>query len=176
MSISVADACGAQSTAGQLPAKLQEPRRRSCWHDVDEISALLGSSDVFVTPYGDAAQIVSGALSYAVATGLPFVSTPYRYAVGLAASGCGETTDFGDHEAMTRALNRMLIDETQRHRMAGRARVVAAVRSWPQIGVQLSGLLDAVVDERWPSAVAATRRSAPFERSHRRPSAAAVTS
>ena len=122
---------------------------RDWFHDVDELSLLLRSSDVFVTPYNDAAQIVSGALSFAVAASLPFVSTPYRYAVELAESGCGETTGFGDHEAMALALCRMLLDETQRHRMAGRAGVVAAARSWPQIGEKISGLLGEVVDERW---------------------------
>ena len=126
---------------------------RNWFHDVDELSALLRSSDVFVTPYADAAQIVSGALSFAVAAGLPFVSTPYRYAVELAASGCGETTGFGDHEAMASALSRMLLDETQRHRMASRSDALAAARSWPQIGERISGLLGEVVDQKsrpWP--------------------------
>ncbi len=62
---------------------------RDWFHDVDELSSLLHGTDLFVTPYTDAQQIVSGALSFAIAAGVPFVSTPYRYATGLAARGCG---------------------------------------------------------------------------------------
>jgi hypothetical protein len=34
---------------------------RNWFHDVDELAALLACSDVFLTPYADAEQIVSGA-------------------------------------------------------------------------------------------------------------------
>jgi glycosyltransferase involved in cell wall biosynthesis len=123
-------------------------RFRDWFHDVDELSALLHATDLFVTPYTDAEQIVSGALSFAVAAGVPFVSTPYRYATGLAAEGCGLTVPFGDDEAMAEALSTVLTDDDWRHRMAGRAASVSAERSWPQIGRQIHGLLARAVDER----------------------------
>ena len=119
------------------------------FHDVDELSALLRTSDVFVTPYGDAEQIVSGALSFAVAAGLPFVSTPYRYATELAAAGCGVTVDFGDDDGFAATLRRVLTDDAQRHRMARCADALAATRSWPHVGQLISALCREVADERW---------------------------
>jgi glycosyltransferase involved in cell wall biosynthesis len=100
---------------------------RNWFHDVDELSALLRTSDVFVTPYLDAEQIVSGALSFAVAAGLPFVSTPYRYATELAAAGCGITVALGDDDRLAVTLRSVLTDDAQRHRMARRASDPAAV-------------------------------------------------
>lgn len=98
-----------------------------------------------MTPYGDAEQIVSGALSFAIAAGLPFVSTPYRYANDLAAEGCGVTVAFGDDDA----LASLLLDDEQRRRMSRRAHALTATRSWPQIGRLLSELLEEVTHQRW---------------------------
>ena len=123
-------------------------RFRDWFHDVDELSALLHSTDVFVTTYLDAEQIVSGALSFAIAAGVPFVSTPYRYATGLAARGCGLTAPFGDDDALADALCRVLTDDQLRHRMATDAESVSAARSWPRVGKLIHGLLDPVVDHR----------------------------
>lgn len=123
---------------------------RDWFHDVEELSTLLETTDVFVTPYSDAEQIVSGALSFAIAAGVPFVSTPYRYAAGLAAQGCGLTVPFGDDDALADALARTLIDDGLRHRMAARAEEVSAARSWPQVGRSIHDLLRHVVDDRSP--------------------------
>jgi glycosyltransferase involved in cell wall biosynthesis len=135
---------------------------RDWFHDVDELSALLHATDVFVTPYADAEQIVSGALSFAIAAGVPFVSTPYRYATGLAAQGCGVTVPFGDDDALAETLSRVLTDDETRHAMAMQAETVSAARSWPQIGRLIGALLADVVDHRWAERV---RRDPPTPRS-----------
>ncbi len=124
-------------------------RFRNWFHDVDELAALLHATDLFVTPYPDAEQIVSGALSFAIAAGVPFVSTPYRYATGLAALGCGVTVRFGDDVAMADAMSQVLVDGTWRRDMARRAAAVSAERSWPQVGRLIHDLLATVVDDHW---------------------------
>jgi glycosyltransferase involved in cell wall biosynthesis len=50
---------------------------------VPELAALLGRTDLYLTPYPSADQICSGALTFALAAGRPVVSTAYRYAVEL---------------------------------------------------------------------------------------------
>ena len=56
---------------------------------IDGLADLLASTDVFVTPYRNREQIASGALTFALASGCPVVSTPYWYAQDMLASGAG---------------------------------------------------------------------------------------
>ena len=54
-----------------------------------EMTRWLQAADVFVTPYPDLDQQVSGSLSYAMGAGRAIVSTPFAYAAELLADGRG---------------------------------------------------------------------------------------
>jgi glycosyltransferase involved in cell wall biosynthesis len=114
---------------------------RDWFHDIDDLAALLGETTVFVTPYLDAEQIVSGALSYAVAAGVPFVSTPYRYATELAEHGCGLLVPFADPDGLAAALKELLTDPTRRAQLAAGARRVGASMSWPAVARSTAAIL-----------------------------------
>ena len=75
---------------------------------IEELAALLSATDLYLTPYRSKEQIVSGALTFAVAAGCPVVSTPYFYAEDLLSSGAGVLVPFDDPDAMAAAISDLL--------------------------------------------------------------------
>jgi glycosyltransferase involved in cell wall biosynthesis len=75
---------------------------------IDELAILLARTDIYLTPYRSRDQIVSGALTFAVAAGCPVVSTPYFYAEDLLSSGAGVLVPFGDSSKLAAAVLEML--------------------------------------------------------------------
>ena len=55
----------------------------------EEMASLVGSADIYVTPYRYEAQAVSGTLAYALGAGKAIISTPYWHAAELLDDGRG---------------------------------------------------------------------------------------
>ena len=108
--------------------------------DLDELAALLGVSDVVCTPYRGEEQSVSGVLTFALASGCPIVSTPYRYARDVLADGAGVIVDFDDDEGIADAVHWLLEPEAGRAARDA-ARRVAARMPWPIVGASLRDVL-----------------------------------
>ena len=79
-----------------------------------ELTRWLEAADVFVTPYPNLEQIVSGTLSYAMGAGRVIVSTPYAYASELLADGRGVLVPPGSPSAFAAAINGVLADDELR--------------------------------------------------------------
>jgi glycosyltransferase involved in cell wall biosynthesis len=80
---------------------------------LEELCAWLLAADIYITPYMNEAQIVSGTLSYAVGAGTAIISTPYWYAQELLAEGRGLLFAFGDSAALAAALRGLLADKAK---------------------------------------------------------------
>jgi len=74
----------------------------------DELLEIIRAADIYVTPYLNEAQIVSGTLAYAVGAGKAVVSTPYWHAQEMLADGRGRLVPFQDHKAIAREINQLL--------------------------------------------------------------------
>jgi glycosyltransferase involved in cell wall biosynthesis len=101
---------------------------------IDELAVLLSSTDLYLTPYRSREQIVSGALTFALAAGCPVVSTPYFYAEDLLSTGAGVLVPFGDATAMAQAVLDLLDSPAKLARARAEANRVAAQLSWPSVG------------------------------------------
>lgn len=109
--------------------------------EVSEIAQLLAQTAIFLTPYRSREQIVSGALTFAVAAGCPVVSTPYYYAEDLLASGAGVLVAFEDADALSSAILDLL-DDPQRLAAAGsEARRIGAGLGWSRVASDTLDLL-----------------------------------
>ncbi len=73
-----------------------------------ELIDFLRATDVYITPYPNPNQIVSGTLAYALATGKAVISTRYLYAEEVLSDGRGILVDFNDPDGIARAINRLL--------------------------------------------------------------------
>ena len=135
---------------------------------IDEIADLLAMTSVFVTPYLDPDQTSSGALTFAIAAGCAVVSTPYRYAEDMLASGAGELVPFADPGAVSAAVCRLIDNPALLERGSRRG---AAHRSSRELAVGRKSQPPRCCTTRWSSHRAADPSSA----SSRSPRASGTT-
>lgn len=101
--------------------------------DFDELIAYLTATDIYLTPYLNSTQIVSGTLAYAVGLGKAVVSTPYLYAEELLAHGRGFLTPFRDADAIATTLIALLDDTGLREATRRRAYRFGRRMTWPHV-------------------------------------------
>jgi glycosyltransferase involved in cell wall biosynthesis len=101
---------------------------------IEDLADLLGKTDLFVSAYRGREQIVSGALSFAIAAGCACVSTPYRYAEDMLSTGAGTLVPFGDSDALANAITSYILSPTKLHKAQSAARQIGRELSWPAVG------------------------------------------
>jgi glycosyltransferase involved in cell wall biosynthesis len=111
---------------------------------IEELAQLLGRTDLYLTPYRSKDQIVSGALTFAVAAGCPVVSTPYFYAEDLLSSGAGVLVPFGDSGKLAAAVLDLLNSPAKMRGARVAARRVGADLAWASVGKATLELLTEV--------------------------------
>lgn len=116
--------------------------------ELPELMEFLGSADVYITPYLNEAQIVSGTLAYAMGSGKATVSTPYWYATEMLAEDRGKIVPFRDPTALAAAVNELLDDEVQRHAIRKRAYQHTRPMRWSQVASRYLDLFARIQEER----------------------------
>ncbi|MBN1426962.1 MAG: glycosyltransferase [Anaerolineae bacterium] len=116
--------------------------------DLAELCAFLGATDVYVTPYLNREQVVSGTLAYALGAGKATVSTPYWYAEEMLAEGRGRIIPFQDAEALASQVNDLFTKEVERHAMRKRAYTFCRDMIWSKVARRYLDLFSVVKQER----------------------------
>lgn len=100
---------------------------------LEDLTHFLGATDIYITPYLNPAQIVSGTLAYAVGCGKAVVSTPYWHAEELLADGRGIIVPFNDSSALASQLIDLLDNDVLRNSMRKKAYLFARKMTWPSV-------------------------------------------
>ena len=109
-----------------------------------ELGTWLKAADIFVTPYPNREQIVSGTLAYAMSAGKAVVSTPYPYAVEMLDAGRGRLVAAGSSRDFAEVLSELLPDPDTRSQLGRRAYAFSRAMIWPEIGARYARIFSRV--------------------------------
>jgi glycosyltransferase involved in cell wall biosynthesis len=98
----------------------------------EELVEHVGAADIYITPYRQEAQIVSGTLAIALGAGKAIISTPYWHAKELLADHRGVIVPFENPDAIAVAVLRLLDNDGERHAMRKRAYLHSRGTIWPK--------------------------------------------
>ena len=96
----------------------------------EELVEHVGAADIYITPYRQEAQVVSGTLAIALSAGKAIISTPYWHAKELLADGRGVIVPFDDPESISAAVHRLLGNDGERHAMRKNAYLHSRGTTW----------------------------------------------
>ena len=100
---------------------------------LEELNEFIGVADIYLTPYLNEAQIVSGTLAYTLGAGKAVISTPYWYAEEMLSDERGALVPFNDPAALADQVIDLLEHESKRHAMRKRAYMFGRAMIWPEV-------------------------------------------
>lgn len=121
---------------------------RNRFESPQDLVALIGAADVYVTPYKHKAQVVSGTLAYALSAGKAIISTPYLHAIELLDGERGALVPFDDPDAIAEKTIALLDDQTGRHAMRKRAYLYARDMVWSRVAQKYMKSFESIYNER----------------------------
>lgn len=103
---------------------------------LDDLKEFLVTADIYITPYLNEEQVVSGTLAYSFGAGNAVVSTPFWHAEELLCEGKGALVPFRDEEAIGREIIGLLGDDAKRNAMRKRAFLLGKEMTWPSVATK----------------------------------------
>jgi glycosyltransferase involved in cell wall biosynthesis len=103
---------------------------RNQFFSPQEMASMVGSADIYITPYCHEAQAVSGTLAYAMGAGKAIISTPYWHAAELLADGRGTLVPFENPDAIAAGVIELLDNDAARQAMRKSAYIYGRQMVW----------------------------------------------
>ncbi len=114
---------------------------------LEELVNYLCATDVYVTPYINRDQIVSGTLAYALGCGKAIVSTPYLYAEEVLADGRGKLVPMKDPNAIAEAVSEILSKPALREEMEAKAYRYGRRAAWFNVAIDYLDLFHTILQQ-----------------------------
>ena len=114
----------------------------------EELVEFIGAADIYITPYRNEKQVVSGTLAYALGAGKAIISAPYWHAVELLDEGRGALVPFDSPDAIAQKTLELLDTPAIRHAMRKRAYLYAREMVWKKAAQGYMGSFERARAER----------------------------
>ena len=114
----------------------------------EELVEFIGVADIYITPYRNEAQVVSGTLAYALGAGKAIISTPYWHAIELLDDRRGALVPFANPDAIAQKTLELLDTPAIRHAMRKRAYLYAREMVWKKAAQGYMGSFVRAREER----------------------------
>ncbi len=101
--------------------------------ELEELTEFIGAADLYITPYLNVQQAVSGTLAYAFGCGQAVISTPYWHAEELLADGRGVLVPFANSDAIAHEVIGLFEDDSRRLAMRARAYELGRSMTWDHV-------------------------------------------
>ncbi|MBC7959902.1 MAG: glycosyltransferase family 4 protein [Vallitaleaceae bacterium] len=107
----------------------------------DDIIQYLQLSDIYVSPYLEKDNAVSGTLAYAVGYGKAIVSTPYLYALEMLSQGGGLLVEFGNSDALADSIKQVLEEPFKKVKMERETSKIGRTMYWDKVAQKYTSVL-----------------------------------
>lgn len=113
----------------------------------EELGEYLYLTDIYLSPYPNKDQAVSGTLSFALGCGRAIVSTSYAYAQEVLKNGRGLLAEKADPHLLAQLIKDILANPELKEKLQSTAYEFGKTLKWPNIGKQYTELISRILLE-----------------------------
>lgn len=115
----------------------------------EELGEYLYMTDIFLSPYPNKDQAVSGTLSFAIGCGRAIVSTSYSYASEVLNEKRGLLSSEANPEELAFLIETILTDPQLKSSLQKKALELGKTWSWPSIGKEYTKLFNQILSDKF---------------------------
>jgi glycosyltransferase involved in cell wall biosynthesis len=118
-----------------------------------ELGEYLYMTDIYLSPYPNMDQAVSGTMAFALGCGRAILSTPYAYAREVLADGRGLLTQGNDPLELAALMAKILDDPQLQKTLQEKAYLLGEKMTWPNVGKDYKWLFRQIISQSTEQAV-----------------------
>ena len=111
----------------------------------EELGEYLYMSDIYLSPYPNKDQAVSGTMAFAIGCGRAIVSTSYAYATEMLSENRGLLAKEADPAELAHLIEQLILDQELKARLQKNASQLGQSWQWPNIGREYKEFFQQVI-------------------------------
>lgn len=111
----------------------------------EELGEYLYMSDIYLSPYPNKDQAVSGTMAFAIGCGRAIVSTSYAYASEMLSENRGLLAKEADPAELAQLIEQLILDQELKARLQKKASQLGQSWQWPNIGREYKQFFQQVI-------------------------------